>query len=198
MRPLVILALPAAAFCLTGDPAPARAIDETGVAVSLRTLVTSQTLYNHTQGSETGAGIDLLFHRGAFTFGANLDLSSGSGQVDAYAGALLGVELPLLEHLRLGILGELGAHRLADPGTASIWNGLSRQVDGATLPYGGGRVSLDLLVGRGVALDLGADLVARADIGRTDTALRIGSASVTGYRFGGTMLGGGAHLGIRF
>jgi hypothetical protein len=198
MRPLVILALPAAAFCLTANSVPARAIDETGVALSLRTLLTSQTLYNNTQGSETGAGIDLLFHRRSLTFGANLDLSSGSGQVDAYAGVLFGGELPLLEHLRLGILGEFGAHRLADPGTVSSWNGYSRRLDGATLPYGGGRISLDLLVGGAVALDLGADVVARADIGRTDTALRLGSASVTSYRFGGKMLGGGAHLGIRF
>ncbi|GAC1339465.1 MAG: hypothetical protein NVSMB23_08520 [Myxococcales bacterium] len=198
MRPLTLLALPAAALCLTAVPAPARAIDENGATVALRVLTGSQTLYDRTQGRSSGAGVDLLFHRGALAFGANLDVSGGSGEVDIYGGALLGGELPLFEHLRLRILSELGAHRLADPGTIVALNGDTRRIDSATLPYGGGRVSLDLLLGGSFALDVGLDALARFDLGRTDTALRFGAGGFTTQRFGGTMLGVGAHLGIRF
>lgn len=193
-----LLAAAAAALCLTADPAPARAADDTAVTLALTTLVSTQTLFDHTQASEQGAGVTILFHRRAFTFGLNLDASGGSGQVDVYGGGLLGGEVPLFEHLRLGIFGEFGAHHLADPGTVVNFNGDTRHIDPATLPYGGGRVSLDLLLGGAVALDLGADAMARWDIGRTNTALRFGGGVPTAYRFGGSMVGAGAHLGIRF
>jgi hypothetical protein len=200
MRPLAFLALPAAALCLTAAPAPApaRAIDETGLTLRLRALMSTQTLYDHTQGTEGGAGIDLLFHRTGFTIGVNVDVAGSSTEVDVYGGALFGGELALSEHLRLGMLGELGAHHLDDAGWNWGWNGATRRIDGATLPYGGGRLSLDLLLGGAVAFDLGAEAIARVDLGRTDTALRSSLGQVTIYRIGGAMLGAGAHLGIRF
>ncbi|HXN55129.1 MAG TPA: hypothetical protein VN874_02585 [Myxococcales bacterium] len=129
---------------------------------------------------------------------ANVDVAGSSIEVDVYGGALFGGELPLSEHLRLGMLGELGAHHLDNAGWNWGSNGATGRIDGTTLPYGGGRLSLDLLLGDAVALDLGAEAIARVDLGRTDTSLRSSFGHVTIYRFGGAMLGAGAHLGIRF